>query len=48
MPDGSIYVFGGSEVGAVSKYEPWGGWKSLPAMGLDNRGGCYLAYLMPT
>jgi len=48
MPDGSIYLFGGSPDGAVSKFEATGEvWRTLPGIGADkDGGGCYAAYLV--
>ena len=52
MADGSIYLFGGSSPGAVSKFEPQGEgagvWKTLPGIGVDLfRGAVYIAHLLP-
>ena len=48
--DGSIYLFGGSTDGAVSKFEPWTDtWKRLPGIGVDSHGGgCYAACVLPS
>eukprot|EP00928_Gymnodinium_smaydae_P070789 TRINITY_DN54559_c0_g1_i1.p1 TRINITY_DN54559_c0_g1~~TRINITY_DN54559_c0_g1_i1.p1 ORF type:complete len:474 (-),score=47.85 TRINITY_DN54559_c0_g1_i1:240-1661(-) len=48
LSDGSIYLFGGSTSGAVSKFEPWRKiWKSLSHLWTDPQGGgCYGAYLL--
>mmetsp|Transcript_84245 Transcript_84245/g.260516 ORF Transcript_84245/g.260516 Transcript_84245/m.260516 type:complete len:462 (+) Transcript_84245:3-1388(+) len=47
--DGAVYLFGGSQDGFVSKYEPWSGeWRLLPSMGEDlEGGGCYAACILP-